>query len=95
MAAKRIICKGSFGRDSGPELSERFGSHCSILISGEMSTDQSLSALFSGEICMGYGPMALKVRRKLPPRLVWVHGWLFHHIKKPPQAENVLNSLFS
>ena len=32
-------------------------------------------ALFSGK--NSHGPMALKVRQKLPPTLVLVHGWLF------------------
>ena len=35
-----------------PSLSERCGSHWSTIISGEIRMDQSLGALFSGEICM-------------------------------------------
>ena len=49
-----------------PQLSERFGSHWSILISVEIRMDQSLGALFLRRICMDlrWQPDGSAIRRK-------------------------------
>ena len=66
--------KSSLRTDTG---SKRFGSHWSIWISGEIRRMvQSLDAFRAFRENL-YGPMALKVRQKFPPRLALVHGWLF------------------
>ena len=52
-----------------PELSERFGSHWSIWISGEIRMDQSLGALFSGKICMDQWPR--KFVKSFPQDWYW------------------------
>ena len=57
------------------KLSENFGRHWSILISGEIHMDQSLVHIFSWG--NSYGPMVLKVFLKFPPTLVLVREWLF------------------
>ena len=55
-----------------PELSDRFGNHCSIWISRKIRMHQSLVDLFFFFREHLYGPMALKARHKSPPRLVLV-----------------------
>ena len=47
-----------------PEFSERVESHWSM----------PFCFVFKGDL---YGPMAMKARQDVPPKLALVHGWLF------------------
>ena len=72
-----------------PELSERFGSHWSIMnFRGNSYGPMAPSPCFQGH---SYGPMALKVREKFPPRLALFHGWVFPEILLSHREEHSMD----
>ena len=71
------------------ELSESFGGHWSISISGEIRMDQWPFALFWSFRESRMDQWRWKFVKKFPPRVALVHGWLF-----PDARQNRRNFYF-